>query len=278
MLKKIGLVFFVFSLVGALYYCEQQRISDERDFVEYGLLREGAIYTLLGEKPISQFGAFSHEKVSDIEIESLINECRVKLDKSKLLFTEKDYFKKDIRILWETWKSRQKLNSKSFALVGHSNQNITFIHLVNKSMLKKVLEENHELLSNFFQMELDIGKILAEIEDPKSFLWTHMMNYEYGHLSMGLLYGFGRENSCIFQQYCDENVTMKGKSSSLEGWEDSFNRFYCTNISLDNLILPVFITYHDNDPVLEHYKEERARIRREYKDVDLRQLFIDAFK
>ena len=80
-------------------------------------------------------------------------------------------------------------------------------------------------------------------------------------------------NSRAYQSFIDnEEEHLLGKASYEKALSITFN-----GIDIPFMV-PQYRMFFDPDPVLEHYKQERARIQQEYKDVDLHKLFLDAFK
>jgi hypothetical protein len=75
----------------ALYLHQEKVYEDEKDFAYFGLIRGGAIYTLLGDKPISDFGAICRQK-ENLEVLDLEKMTVVEVSSSKLTFTKDDGF------------------------------------------------------------------------------------------------------------------------------------------------------------------------------------------
>lgn len=276
---KKSLLFFTLMFIGAFsFYLYRQKIYEsEKDFAHFGLIREGAIYTLLGDKPLSDFGRV--KKYSPPPDNRYKEEGKTLVSTALLNvgFTKEDHFDREFIDLWYVWKKRHNLSNKRFAFVCVGDESDSSLYLVNKTLVRKILEKHQDLFSAAIKIHFNIDTVMQEIDNPKSLFWAHMINYRYGHICMGLLFGFGLENTMAFEQ-CSINKKFNKEMESVESDVDMLNRTYQTEVTLKNVGLPAYRRFEEHDPVLEHYKQERARIQEEYKEADLRQLLIDAFK
>jgi hypothetical protein len=277
---KKNLLLTASIIIGVLcfYLFSKNKYEDEKDFAYFGLIREGAIYTLLGDRPVSDFGTYVYPNQDSESNSILIEQEPEKLDISKLTCSEKDHFKKDPYKLWLQWKRRKKLTGSNISLVCVRQEGIDCLYLVNKTLVRQVLLKHYDLLVACIQTDFNVDKVLSKIEDPRSLFWMRLMNVEYGHIGMGLLFGYGLENTIGYHNYRLQHENGMGGYLYDESMEEYYNRMYTISVSLEHLPLPRYCIFQNPDPVLEHYKKERARIQEEYKDADLRQLLIDALE
>ena len=260
----------------------------EQEFVIYGLIRNGAIYTFLGDKPVSTFADYSLEEENEEfdggkkeDSDFKLGKNDFVLDKSKIKFTKDSFYNhQKLPSLCSSWQKRHKLEGKNFVLVFQEKGEINSVTLVNKRRAREVMEEHYQSMVQSLGVEFDIDDVLDCISSPDSFFWTHIMNVDCGDICPGLMYGFGIENAIKFQafRYNGSSANDTAKENSIQSLEDRMNILFALDITLTDIILPQYELFFDPDPVLEHYKQERARIQQEYKDVDLHKLFLDAFK
>jgi hypothetical protein len=276
--KKYTFILALICIGAFSFYLHQKKIYKvERDFAHFGLIRKSAIYTLLGDKPISDFGRVKPYTKPPENRYQEEGKTVVRVPSENLTFTKEDHFDIDLIDLWKAWKNRYSASNQRFALVCVGEESDSDLFLVNKVLVREVLEKHYDLFVHSLQMDFDIDQVIKKVDNPKSFFWTHMINCEYGHICMGLLFGYGLENTMEFEQCSIEDSFEEGYISE-ESDEEMMNRTYTTEVSLDHLALPTYRRFKRPDPVLEHYKKERARIQEEYKDADLRQLLIDALE
>ncbi len=276
-LKKYSSMLALIVIGAIAFYLHQVKIyEDEKDFAHFGLIREGAIYTLLGDKPISDFGAISRKK-ERLEPHDLQKVTVVDVSSSKLTFTKNDFYKKELIDLWSKWKKRHSISNNKFAFVCIGEELDGDLYLVNKLSVKDILNRYYFLFTKSLGREFNVNTVIEQIDDPKSLFWTHMVNCDYGHICMGLLYGFGLENTMKFEK---RSISDSFETGYLLDEPEGvlLNLGFTKEVSVNDLLLPHYRLFFDPDPVLEHYKKERARIQKEYKDADLRQLLIDALK
>jgi len=184
-MKKVSVLFILFLLSLSLDFvhasiqeCLSQIPKDEQKALEkyFRVLveREGFGYTLLGSKPVS----LTHWNEDYGFYQSM--GCGV---------LESTY----LRAGFKVWKKYQHLfPSKKFILLDHSFtcDNISFRELifVNLEEFKAIKKRYPDLLNNFhLSMLMKLGKL---------------QNPDF-HLKMGLLLGYGEQNSRLFVRQCE---------------------------------------------------------------------------
>lgn len=178
--------------------------SQEREFVTTGLARNGAIYTLLSDKPIS---LFMYDALPRWNLESIYNELDRFAWETLGWIKPEECSKYENVVCWKYWKRRYKLNNSKYCLVEESDKDEISAILINKLTVRKILTKNYELFAAHAGESFDVDKVIERIHDRKSFFWTHIMYSEVSHcphICLGLLYGFGMENSVAFQKHIDE--------------------------------------------------------------------------
>ncbi|MCH9617240.1 MAG: hypothetical protein SP4CHLAM5_11210 [Chlamydiia bacterium] len=276
--KKILWISALSIFVVGIFYHQKRIVDDERDFATFGFIRKGAIYTLVGDKPISDFGHRVKPHTKSVTPEE-VGFRKVKLDLSKLRYSKNDYFKKNPIDMWKRWKKRHNTSGKHFALVLVDYRSTEQIYLVNKPALKEVLSTHYHLIVDAIHEEFNISQVLQEIDNPNSFFWKKIMSPKYSRIQMGLCFGYGLENATQFEKCITDTGFENAFSSNNDKHnEASVNLRFQSKVSLKDLFIPVFRFFKESDPTVNFYKKERARIQKEYKDADLRQLLIDALK
>ena len=252
--------------------------NEEKEFVLEGLVQNLGTYTLLGDKPVSTFVGVELPKFN-LELFFRELEDFVWYTLGWVRSKNEDRYKRAMD--WKFWKRRNRLNSRRFCLVEQKCSDAISVTFVNKTRVQEVLEEHYHLLVEQIGMDFDICEVMKNIHIPKSFFWTYLMGPKAEHISIGLFYGFGLDNSQKFQQR-DLNPDLEKSQICLGSYElvEGELNVILNSVSgqLEDLPLPMYMAFSNPDPVLEHYKQERARIQQEYKDADLHQLFLNAFE
>ncbi len=239
--KFIYQSFFLFNVF--LTACSSETENESEAFLRKILLEEGGVYTLLGDKPITDLLIYKGGEES-ISLEGLSRESLEKIE-----YGDDSTFKD-----WNSWKKfSKKLNFKNFRFVERpclNDPSYVMYLLVNIETLKKLLQEYNSLFSNEILKNFNIDQVINELDNPKSIFWNEAFK---NHYICGLLHGYGEENSAHFKRIMSGEI----KASFSEKFEDS--------ITQDNFPLPIFAVA-DNESMVKKYRQQRSHIQKIYRD------------
>ena len=113
-MKKRIFSIIALALCGAIsfYFYQYRLIEDERDFVLQGLIRDGAMYTFVGDKPVSHFGIYVYPRDSEIDMSNVISVEPPPIDKEKLTFSDDNTYEKDLLKLWKLWRAKYPVSGE----------------------------------------------------------------------------------------------------------------------------------------------------------------------
>ena len=189
-------------------------------FLKDLLIENAGIYTLYGDKPISEILFYTGN------LKSLENAESLNVEQDEIFFVESETILKQLSN-WRLWKDYQKtlkLNNFGFIEISPPNQtDYCFYYIINFEAARKVIEENlHDFTS---RLGIDLSNYKKRLMDPQSILWTKGFT---DHYLMGLLYGFGKENAEYFVSRISNNEALE----HFEIVEGPYNE--------DNLPIPLY--------------------------------------
>lgn len=265
------------------------------------LFWEGGAYTLLGSKPITSFEVVDSRNIkeeifnhfpSGLDIKIYINKdderdlkfyhsLNSKNKQKVVLLPDNDYIF-DIMPLWKDWEDldRKVKKSKRYLLFktefSSDEEEGYYITLVNVLQTACLLKKHYELFKPLLGDNFDPIEETLNIIDPKSKLWKclHPKNLQNHHQQVGLLLGFGYENSQIFH-WKHSSLSRQDFFKEIQGISNSMHDEVCQKshpFSSNNFPLPMFVTFLPNDPTWTKYSQEHEQIIAYYKDKD----FLDA--
>jgi len=255
----------------------------ERLFLEHffqALFLQENGYALFGEKP-SSFTAYSFP-FNPVIIETDTYRKKFFYTNFKV-FNSLNYFDSYLMIKgWKTWKKvEKKLPLKKFLILKFHSEldNVEGIITINKKNFIKTVNENNKYFSQLFGYPITGKRLLMKFNDNPLVFWEKIK--ENNHECIGILLGFGKQNSHLFQQR--ENIrlelmkTLYKKNSSqyqklVEEYDKyrkilkpSFNRKH-SRLSICNL--PGFLvdpTTEETHQLKKKYREEQLEIINELK-------------
>lgn len=225
-------------------------------------LRESAIYTLWGSKPITQV-IIPYYSSEDLEV--LNNQLAGESDREVI---SAPY---DLDENWTKWK---KISSafplKNYLLVEKphpTEKNVVIVNFVNILTTALLFQEKYELFRRVLGHDFDPISLVFELKKPYSADWNIITS---SSVLMGLLFGHGEKNSWCFEwKYFAEH-----SDESQEFAEDLAFTFSDSappgSYSLKNFPIPTFASYHTNEPdsKIEQYQKERKIIKSKYEGQD----------
>jgi hypothetical protein len=224
-------------------------------FLNQLLFEEEGIFTLLGDKPITELlvylkGALSFEEIP----EDLRDQC----------FTKEDHTRENM----EAWKNFSKnLRFPRFRLVEiacPTDEGHTLFLFVNIEQTRKTFQKYQDKFKEITQIDLSFEEAIKELENFNSPFWMKVLSDQY---LMGLIFGYGEENiqfflTKILPEENPDNFTFSEKFKGL--------------ITKDHFPIPHFRCADSiNDPTCCKYRTQREKIKLTFRDKDMMETSLE---
>ena len=235
------------------------------------MIFENGIYTLWGSKPVTLIiiNDYSAEELKAY-YDSLTEE-----EKKNGILVEDDYLKED----WEKWeKINGFLPMKGFLLFRsnlYHDPHASYVFFVNILKTAIVIQENYDSFRRVVGFDFNPLEIVFEMNSQDSKFWQSIRNNNCSHL-WGLIFGYGKTNSYAFHWKNFDHT---------KSCEDFFKEFHCTssnntvsgkaNFSIKTLDIPPFMSFEENDEIIERYQREKTRIQKLYSRKNFLDLTLD---
>ena len=230
------------------------------------MIDEHGIYTLWGSKPLTLI-IIDHytEKERQEYYESLSAS-----EKENGIIIEKY----DLPENWKKWEEIcPRFPFKKYLLFKsdlYDDPHASFIFFVDIFKTALVIQENYETFKKAVGFDFNPLEVVLEMQQNNSKFWEKLKG---SAVHWGLLYGFGPKNSWTFHWKNFEHP------SSCENFLQSFEGRFSNppikgkvKFALSNLEIPSFISFDENDEIIDQYKKQRLYIQNIYKGKD----FLDA--
>lgn len=223
----------------------------------------GAIYTLIGSKPIV---AFHLIPVMDENEKREIYLSKTDQFRQHISYEKFQPCRDDYRYLWNEWtKIQDKYLGCQFLLREDEDWNeAVFVNIPSAQYILTKYYDDFVKHTKMSYIPEEAVRLLGE--DSASF-WKKVKK---SHYLLGLLMGYGEKNSYHFEWESKNKTRLpsrKGTSSGHSGKSLS-------NLSIQDLTLPTFITYQPIDEKKEQYKLERERCIEIYSQGDFVELTV----
>jgi len=240
----------------AIQQIPPQDLEIIKSFFQTLLREEGFGYTIYGTKPMSL----------------------VVYNKPRYFWDCDSYdahFKREI----DCWKKYHHLfPSKHFSFIFYEDEKSADMALINHSSFIQVVDQHRDDFEKILGRAITGKELLSNVVTTAS-NWDDLVNNHY--LLMGLLLGYGKHNSWLFQRKWEvgdkkrslkftlnrrKTTPMPGYSSIEEELKDIKRRFHGyeeTSLESSLMALPYFMTDHDSpesQALIEEYKKERKKI------------------
>jgi hypothetical protein len=287
------------------YELTEQEYNSLEKFFRYFFLHEGAIFTILGSKPLTEVVIVYEKKEEGFEenpeelkgvyltlnrndpehkifCKKLPKECHVKWVSDRNFIYPID----ELWSFWENISSRFSL-SKKYLLVK-KERSLEEVKALNKNYEKiydvffvdvfktaLVLQENYDLFKQAVGFDFDPLKVTLELENSSSPFWASIQSPKYSYL-WGILYGFGKKNAFSyywkFRVFSDSHASEQERAfaASLINSPSCLylpDRFF-SKFSITDFPLPSFSSFSNPDPIVLLYKKEKKEIQKLYKGKD----------
>ena len=242
---------------------EERLVLDS--FFRILLFKGGFAYVLFGDKSISEEDYLS-------TCSSLDDDCWVRYNLSlrNVLLREG----------WKTWKKYSHLfPSKSIAIHHLKKGNTEFLFFINKRNVEEIFKKNKRDFILKYGSGITAQEIIRMCLDDRN---LGGINYENCHDIVGMLFGYGRHNSLLFQRRNELQLfSIKTNVCELQQLDCTLQFFLDTHSSsLQLLSLPRFVAdlnHPETIAIKEKYEKQRREICKYYSKGDFLQLTLEKF-
>jgi hypothetical protein len=224
-------------------------------FFKYVMLDEGAVYTLWGYKPMTVIPVSYY---SDEEMRIAYEQMTEKEKKSVTILEGYD--------LPENWENWQSISSRFaikrylfFKKIDPEDAKCCLIYFVDIAQVVAVLQKNYEFFKRETGLDFNPLEEIHKIEAGSEF-WQKALNHS---ALVGLLYGFGFENSVLFNCKYGKHPEFSNEFRQSLSPHFSDHSSY-GKATLLTFSLPIFASFFDKDPTIEKYQQDREQIKRNY--------------
>lgn len=258
-------IILIFSSCG-----KQEEISkkydltqDERvwmeQFFKTVMIDNSSIYTLWGSKPVTSIPLLLYTQE---EMEDWYNSLSEE-EKKEVVKVPHDFFSENWQ-KWEKISSRFPMGRYRFFKKEFPEQpKVQLVYFIDIAKVALTLEKHYDIFKRCNGMDFDPIQEAFNMSKGSEF-WD---NNSSNQALIGLLYGFGLQNSLFFDwRYNDKLSEHVGFQESLQF---HFSDTCQYDSDLKNLKIPVFATYSLlKDPIIKRYQEERREIQKIYRGKD----------
>lgn len=232
-------------------------------FLTYVMIKNGAIYTLVGSKPMTTFRICPD---IDEQEKRAIYAAQSEQLKKHISFEKFKPCREDCKQLWKDWKKveKQYLGNQFLFLEFEKWESGIFINIPSAILVfNKYYDEFVKITGQHFTPEQAVYQI-GNNSDP---FWSKVVK---NHYLMGILLGFGEKNSRCFQSEREKGIDFPIRKVSEEE--------NLKILSINEITLPVFTVYDLNDDQVEKYRLEREKIINLYKNQDFKDFTLKILK
>lgn len=270
-----------------LYSITEKKKLDEA--LKFILIRSYGMYTLLGSKPITTFNILrdvpynrSDEQLQQ-DYDVLVKKYegfkdKVSIEEYKNSTSNESPF--DEEAIWNFWKENWKkytgkkylfFEKKDILEIDGKKQEVGEGFFVNVFEAACIIKKHYQEFRDELGEDFDPLQAIYNLPNPSSILWRHNSEYLYG-----LLLGFGEKNSYLFKLRNKGKIPFK--SVFLFDAQEESNHLSKSNVSIDDLPLPAFVTFSFTDEQLFIYKKEREKILDFYHNKDFLETTMEYLK
>jgi len=245
MVRKIILI-CTFFFTSCMTKKKEIHIEERRkiqSFLSQFLFAEGAVYSLFGDKPITQMLIFIGSDADRAEL----SEEQLK----KATFVN-DSMTENVRA-WNRFI--HKIQSKRFIFAERPCRDPHHIiySLLNIERVKAVLCKYNLDFTKKIGESFEMNKVIEEFRDPQSYFWKRVLE---DHYLSGLLFGYGEENISHFLNGMDTEI------------ENQFSDQTDQLVTQNKFPIPIFAV-SSQDKTSAHYRKQRLAIQKIYQDKDI---------
>lgn len=230
------------------------------------LFSEGAVYTLWGSKPMTEIILYHY---SDEEWAAIHKNIPPEDLKDGFAF---DVY--DLPTNWELWeKISSKFPMNRYLLFkSHTSEDgrISFIYFVDIFKTATVLQDHYALFKAAVGFDFHPLEAVLEMPNRDSKFWTQVRNADNVTILLGLLFGYGKTNAYTYHwKYFDSPELCQKRLDKLESHTSQPTPKGVHMISPSDFAIPGFISFTQDDEIVEQYQKDKEKIHKIYKKKDL---------
>jgi hypothetical protein len=248
--------------------------QDERtwmtNFFNDIMLEDEGIYTLLGSKPLTRIVLYHYTEDQKRDYYDKLSDE----EKKNMRFIERD----DLPENWNKWEAIQaRFPLKRYLLFKEDlpdDPEASYVYFVDILKTAVTIQEHYDLFRKVVGFDFDPREVVLEMPRKDSNFWK-----KAGENSVlwGILFGYGNMNSWAFHWKhfapspagadFDKILTPRSSDKFITGK---------TKITLENFSIPSFMSFDENDEVVQRYKKERRQIQKAYRGKDFLDFTLEA--
>lgn len=271
LISLFQILFFLFSCSNphnppshsTLYEITQEESDWMAKFFDDLLFEEGAVFTLWGSKPMTEIILYHYSE----------EEMAVMFDNLTKEELENCYinYKYDLPKNWEKWeKIHSRFPIKKYLLFrSHFSEDkkVSFVYFVDILKSASIIHDHYDLFRKSVGRDFHPLEAVLEMPNTESFFWRKIRNSEEGALLWGILFGYGKINACAYHwKYFDGPESCKERMQSFSYRFSNPPPRGQVQISAKKFNTPSFVSFIDEDEMIETYNKEREKIRDIYQD------------
>ncbi len=225
-------------------------------FFKTFMIDNSAIFTLWGSKPMTSIPLIHYTQE---EMENWYNSLPEEEKKNVIKVPHNNFP--------ENWKKWEKISSKFpmgryrlFKKEFPEQPKVDLVYFADIPKIALTLEKYYDIFKRYKGTDFDPIAEAFNIDKESSFLNENLLN----SITIGLLYGFGLQNSLFFEWKYDG--TLSNHYGFQESLQSHFSDISYYGGELRHLRIPVFASYSFlKDPIIEKYEKEKREIQQIYK-------------
>lgn len=227
------------------------------------LFDERAVFTLWGSKPMTEIILYHYsEEEMALMFENLTKEelenCYIN-------------YKYDLPENWEKWeKTHSRFPIKKYLLFrSHfsDDKKVSFVYFVDILKSASIIQDNYNLFRKSVGMDFHPLEAVLEMPNAESSFWKKVRSSEDSALLWGILFGYGKVNACAYHwKYFDTPESCKEFLQSFSSHSSNPPPSGQVQITAKKFNTPSFVSFIDQDEMIQTYNNEREKIRAIYQD------------
>ncbi|MDN3507155.1 MAG: hypothetical protein P0S96_08000 [Simkaniaceae bacterium] len=230
------------------------------------LFKEGGVYTLLGSKPVTEVVLYHYTDEEMAELQKHLTP-----EELENCYVDDQY---DLPKNWERWEkySSDKPLKRHLLFRSHYSEDgkssyVYFVDIVKTALL---LQDNYDLFAREVGFVFNPLEVVLEMPSKTSAFWEKVRESRNATLLWGLLFGYGKENASLFSwKYLSKSEKTSNFVKHLPCTYSNPPPVGKVELTIENLLLPSFVSFTLEDKVLDKYIKERKEIQLIYKQNDL---------
>jgi hypothetical protein len=239
-------------------------------FFQELLLEGSAIYTLWGSKPITRCILYYY---SEEELQYWYDHMTEEEKKTSFV-RENPHFEEN----WEKWEkiqdqfpmTRYLLFKTDNPIESKTDPKTAMVYFVNILQTALTMLQHYELFKEAVGTEFNPFDMAYDFKNRDSPFWQLVSD---NSALMGILFGYGRENSWMFHwKHFDHDEKKDHFAKIVTTYSSDYSRQGKNKLA--DFSLPAFMVINTKDKMIKKYRKEREEIKKIYKGQDFVELTL----